>query len=339
MEKEEMYRPTIGKEILYTLSNDNGNRLITFAMSKGLRVSSTLFLHKDIHKESKNLFFENLCNAFVAANIPLHKLDNHVLKSLLEKHPGLAIENLLINKLNGTPSKSYLVGCKELESTNYETICQFINFSLKIFPGIKQKVLLSISDAGTDQSTTNIKNIFFFIKMLIHMRCMAHVVNRVLEKIRELYPDINKLITMKKKASRKEMSGIPLSPEPDMIRWRTWLNAALFYANNFEEFKNVIESLTDDTISVKKLKQIIQNNAVKCGLAFIKSHLSELSMNLKNVEESNSELLKSMDIFRKIDDILTNIPGPNRKKINEKCMYEIEKNEGYTTLKSYYEVI
>ncbi|VVC36147.1 Hypothetical protein CINCED_3A024784 [Cinara cedri] len=58
---------------------------------------------------------------------------------------GLAIANLLIGKLDGTPSKSYLVACKELESTNYETICQFINASLKIFPDIEQKVLLFIN--------------------------------------------------------------------------------------------------------------------------------------------------------------------------------------------------
>ena len=55
-----------------------------------------------------------------------------------------------------------------------------------------------------------------------------------------------------------------------------------FYANNFEKFKNVIESLTDDALCVKKLKQLVQDNAVKCGLAFIKLHLSELCTNLKN---------------------------------------------------------
>jgi len=37
-------------------------------------------------------------------------------------------------------------------------------------------------------------------------------------------------------------------------------------------FKNVIESLKDDAISVENLKQLVQNNAVKCGLAFIKLH-------------------------------------------------------------------
>jgi len=106
---------------------------------------------------------------------------------------GLAIANLLIGKLNGTPSKSYLVSCKQLESTNYETICQFINSSLKIFPGIEQKVLLFISDAGTYMIKAA-KTLKIFFPKMIHITCMAHAINRVLEKIRELYPDINRLI-------------------------------------------------------------------------------------------------------------------------------------------------
>jgi len=105
----------------------------------------------------------------------------------------LSIANVLIGKLDGTPSKSYLVACKELETTNYETICQFINSSLKIFPGIEQKVLFLISNAGTYMIKAA-KTLKIFFPKLIHVTCMVHAVNRVLEKIRELYPDINKLI-------------------------------------------------------------------------------------------------------------------------------------------------
>ncbi|VVC37026.1 Methionine repressor MetJ domain, partial [Cinara cedri] len=43
------------------------------------------------HSNRKNLFFEDLCNAFAAVNIPLHKLGNHVLKSFLEKYTGKSI--------------------------------------------------------------------------------------------------------------------------------------------------------------------------------------------------------------------------------------------------------
>jgi len=43
--KKEIYRPTIGKESLHILSNDNENRFITFAIPKRLRVNSTPPFH------------------------------------------------------------------------------------------------------------------------------------------------------------------------------------------------------------------------------------------------------------------------------------------------------
>jgi len=42
-----MYRPIIGK---YSVSHDNGIRLINFAFSKNMVVASTLFIREDIHK-------------------------------------------------------------------------------------------------------------------------------------------------------------------------------------------------------------------------------------------------------------------------------------------------
>jgi len=50
--QEVVYRPTIGKESLHRISNDNGTRLVNFAMTRSMIVSSTTFSHKDIHKET-----------------------------------------------------------------------------------------------------------------------------------------------------------------------------------------------------------------------------------------------------------------------------------------------
>lgn len=92
----------------------------------------------------------------------------------------------------------------------------------------------------------------------------------------------------------------------------------LFYANNSENFQNVIESLKNDDLSLEKLKQFVQNYTVKCDLALIKLHLSELSIFLTNL---NSELLESMNMFRKTKDILINILGPDGKKFKANlCM-------------------
>lgn len=50
--QEVIYRPTIGRESLHKVSNNNGTRLFNFSMTRNMVVSSTTFLHKDIHKET-----------------------------------------------------------------------------------------------------------------------------------------------------------------------------------------------------------------------------------------------------------------------------------------------
>lgn len=50
--RENIYRPSIGKESLHSISNDNGARLIHFTMSNGIIISSTYFQRKDIHKQT-----------------------------------------------------------------------------------------------------------------------------------------------------------------------------------------------------------------------------------------------------------------------------------------------
>lgn len=48
--REVYYRPTVGKYSLHENSNENGSRVIDFAASRNMVVSSTYFEHKNIHK-------------------------------------------------------------------------------------------------------------------------------------------------------------------------------------------------------------------------------------------------------------------------------------------------
>jgi hypothetical protein len=48
--KENICRPTIGKESINDVSNNNGIRLTDFAISRNMTIRSTYFPHKRIHK-------------------------------------------------------------------------------------------------------------------------------------------------------------------------------------------------------------------------------------------------------------------------------------------------
>jgi len=50
--QEVIYRQTFGRESLHKVSNNNGTRLVNFAMTRNIVVSSTTFPNKDIHKET-----------------------------------------------------------------------------------------------------------------------------------------------------------------------------------------------------------------------------------------------------------------------------------------------
>jgi len=50
--REDVFRPTIGRENLHEESNDNGVRLVTLATSKEMVISSTCYSHKNIHKQT-----------------------------------------------------------------------------------------------------------------------------------------------------------------------------------------------------------------------------------------------------------------------------------------------
>jgi exonuclease III len=50
--KESIHKHTIGNESLLNETNNNGIKMIQFVMSKGLNVRSTMFAHKDVHKET-----------------------------------------------------------------------------------------------------------------------------------------------------------------------------------------------------------------------------------------------------------------------------------------------
>ncbi|XP_060837117.1 uncharacterized protein LOC132919483 [Rhopalosiphum padi] len=263
---------------------------------------------------------------------------------------GRYVANLLVGILKSNhPTRSFLLTCKVLEKTNHSTVARFVNDGLKLLwplGGNDEKVLLMLSDAAPYMVKTG-QSLKVFYPNLIHVTCAAHMLNRVAEKVREMYPDVNSLINNIKKVFLKApyhvqvykelLPDIPLPPEPVLTRWGTWLEAAVFNCDHFQGLKKVIEELSKQkspSQSILKCKSVLELKTVENELIFIKTHFLMLITAIKNLEKSNVTLVDSINLIESTIVKLQQIPGENGEKIKIKIEQLQQKNQGLTILKN-----
>ncbi|KAJ8963068.1 hypothetical protein NQ318_018532 [Aromia moschata] len=78
---------------------------------------------------------------------------------------------------------------------------------------------------------------------MIHVTCTGHALHLVAKTIRQCFPEVNALITMFLKSSKRLRAFQSKCPEPPQLilkRWGTWLEAAFYYDKYFEQIKVVI---------------------------------------------------------------------------------------------------
>lgn len=262
---------------------------------------------------------------------------------------GFYIANLLIGILDVDEfKKPYLIACKQLPATNYDTICRFVNNGLLTLSVAMNRVLLLLTDAAP-YMVKAAKTLKVFYPNMIHVTCIAHGINRIAEAIRQLLPDTNKLVNNGKKAFLKApsriskykeiMINLPLPPEPVITRWGTWLEAALFYAENFAKFVEVVDNLEDDAECVKKLKAIVQSSSLKNELTFLKANLSFLNSSLTKLEKQGMPLHVSIEIVKFVENQINCIPGPKGAVIKKKYIDVVSKNTGFEFVCNFAKII
>ena len=75
-------------------------------------------------------------------------------------------------------------------------------------------------------------------------------------KIKSYCEDVDQLIaivkavTIKNITRQAKFSAIVYLPQPVPTRWRSWLNAALYYVKNLPEVKAIVESFVGSGILV-----------------------------------------------------------------------------------------
>jgi predicted Zn-dependent protease with MMP-like domain len=193
------------------------------------------------------------------------------------------------------------------------------------------------------------KNLKELYPNLLHITCLAHGMNRVAEEIRSLYPDVDKLISNMKAAFRKspgrvsiykqKFPELPLPPEPIIIRWGTWLTAAEFYAQHFNEIKTVVSALKNDSAAVANLQNLIGDVDLPKQLAVLSSNYTFLGIKLKEFQEQGALLSRSLKHKDQIEEKLFGIRSEIGKRVIEKFKKVIGKNPDLETLMKFSAVL
>lgn len=258
---------------------------------------------------------------------------------------GNVIVGVLSNDDETVLTKNYLLVCKELSAATHVTIARLFNEAMQLLwpEGIKfDNVLLLVTDAAAYMKKAAVGLAVSYPKM-VHVTCVAHALHRICEKIRVLYPKVDKLVSNGKKVFIKspkridifnqKCPGIPLPPAPVVTRWGTWLDAVEYYAQNFEQFVSVVNDLDkDEASSIEILQELLKDPSVKLELAFISTNLSFLSRCIEKLESSSNTLSASVGQIRIVETKLKELTGANGQVLMSKFTDIFEKNQGFQTL-------
>lgn len=237
--------------------------------------------------------------------------------------------------------RSYLFASKVLTKTNSVTIAQFFDESLNELNVDKSKVLLVVTDAAPYMVAAMEALKVLYPKML-HVTCAAHGLHRVAEVVRTNFKDVNKIISNVKKtftnAPRRKLlfqdmfPKIPLPPRPVITRWGTWIEAAIYFADNFKEVCAFYQKLDpkDDAKCVVEAKEAIKVKGVKADLAFVKSNFSSIPIAITKLEAKGVLLSEAISNFESVKGDLKAIP--RRKEFIQKFENVYAKNKGLQTL-------
>lgn len=129
----------------------------------------------------------------------------------------------------------------------------------------------------------------------------------------------------------RECPNIPFPPKPSIIRWRTWIDAAIYYADHFESVKSVVDSFDPEGAeSIRAAQRLMNLSTLKRELAFIKRNYSCLTAALTSMQGQGVSLSVSIEKFL---NIRAQFDGAELAGVREKFDGVMRRNTGFDILR------
>ena len=134
-----------------------------------------------------------------------------------------------------------------------------------------------------------------------------------------------KAVTIKNKTRQAKFFAIGYPFQPVPRRWRSGLNAALYYAKNVPEVKAIVESLISSEILVTQAKVSLQKSGLAGQLLKLKDQYECLVKLIEKMESAKYTTTKAVQAIQELDfgEDTCNINQYIKKRMQNNDIFEI----------------
>ena len=240
---------------------------------------------------------------------------------------GRYIVNVVAGPLDGS-YRSYLIDVQYVRACNHSTIAHVLVEALKSLLGIEEamaKVLILLTDSAAYMHKMA-KGVAVLLPNCLHITCLAHGVHRIAETVRSSYPLVDKLVSSVKKVFTKAPSrrslfvemhpNIRLPPQPVVTRWGTWISAVLYYAENYEAVKRVVDALDpSDAAAIGSAQELMTSQKLREELAYIAHNFSDIPRATEELQRRDIKASSALKVYADIAEKVSVHPEIKEKMI------------------------
>ncbi|KAG0433983.1 CGG triplet repeat-binding protein 1 [Dictyocoela muelleri] len=215
--------------------------------------------------------------------------------------------NILMGDIED-PRNIYLTACKEIFGcVDSNIISVQVDNVLKGFNIQRENFKLFITDSAAYMISAG-KNLKIFYSNLLHIYCWLHFLHNCALKIRCHYKSVDFLVSSMKNLTvknkfrdnlfKKEIGTIP---KPIITRWGTWLEAALYYSENFRKVKEIVFSFKNDGILIENARDAFEDKDLISELINIENNYRILKKYLNDSCKEYFSINDAVKLFKEID--------------------------------------
>ena len=116
-------------------------------------------------------------------------------------------------------------------------------------------------------------------------------------------------------------------------RWGTWIEAAVYYATNYEKIKEIMSQFdSDDAASIGICQDLLEKPNLKTELVFISASFHRIPEFITKLECTSQSLATTLAIMEEIKLCVETASGPKAAPVKKKLHDVLQRNIGYHTL-------